>query len=165
MIPPLSSQPLSPVPEGAISTDLPPPSSPRDHHSMGLLALANGDVWATIQAVNRAAQDQHAAAHEQGGEEEPVDVGGGWSVGPAGRGVPLAMAVRFATRDDIESALRDEKPPLVRPDMPLRPVNELDVPKSYTEMLRNEHSGLFRDAMKREVFGLLEAKTFRVVDM
>lgn len=164
MTPPLSSQPLSPVPESAISSGLPPPSTPRDHHSMGLLALANGDVWATIQAVNSVAQHQQRAAHELGGEE-PVEVGGGWSVGPAGRGVPLAMAVRFATRDDIESALRDEKPPLLRPDMPLRPVAELKIPKTYTEMLRNEHAGLFLDAMKREVFGLLEAKTFRVVEV
>ena len=49
--------------------------------------------------------------------------------------------------------------------MPLRPVNELVVPKSYTEMLRTEHASLYVDAMQREVFGLLMAKTFKVIEV
>ena len=92
---------------------------------------------------------------------------GGWSVGSSKSGVPLAtMAMRFATRDDIDSALVGQEPPFERPDMPLRPVNESVIPRNYTEMLRNEHSSsLYLDAMKREVFGLLMAKTFKPVEV
>lgn len=149
--------------------DLPVPTSPPStHHGLGLLNLANGDVWDTIRAVNNLTRQQQ----ERGGVEErkesqleePVEVGGGWSVGSPGSGVPLAMAVRFATRDDIDTALIDQEPPLERPDMPLRPVNELVIPKTYAEMLRNDHAPLYLDAQQREVFGLLQAKTFKVVE-
>lgn len=167
--------PLSPVPEEAIRTALPPPA--RDDHSLGLLSLANSEVWDTLRDVQQAVLDAReqggAGEQEQGGVEESKesspaggshDLGDGWSVGPAGAGVPLAMAARFATREEIDSALRDEQPPLERPDMPLRPVDQLHVPQTYKEMLRSEHSALFLDAQQREVFGLLEAKTFKPVD-
>jgi len=136
---------------------------------MGLLALANNDVWDTIKAVNHAVQSQQGGV-EQGcvdrePEREPLPVGGGWSLGSSRSGVPVAMAMRFATRHDIDSALIDQEPPFASPDLPLRPVNELVVPKSYTEMLRNEHASLYLDAMQREVFGLLMAKTFKVVEV
>eukprot|EP00752_Nemacystus_decipiens_P010004 g8920.t1 len=117
---------------------------------MGLTALANGDVWETIRAVQRHMQDGRPGVQQggvgvqqqrgvgeqpQGGVEERKesspeqrpDLGDGWSVGPPGAGVPLAMAVRFATREEIDSALIDEQPPLAPPDMPLRPVNEFVV--------------------------------------
>lgn len=171
--------PLSPVPEEAIRTALPPPA--RDDHSLGLLSLANSQVWDTLRDVQQAVLDARSGAREQGGEEEQErggveeskesssaggarDLGDGWSIGPAGAGVPLAMAARFATREEIDSALHDEQPPLERPDMPLRPVDQLPVPQTYNEMLRSEHSALFLDAQQREVFGLLEAKTFKPVD-
>jgi len=86
---------------------------------MGLLALANNDVWDTIKAVNHAVQSQHPS--QQGGAEEgwvdrepgrePLPVGGGWSLGSSRSGVPVAMAMRFATRHDIDSALIDQEPP------------------------------------------------------
>ena len=147
-----------------MSTSLPPPS--QSDHGMGLLALANSDVWDTIRAVSSAVKQQQGGA-EQGGvvEDAPLEVGGGWSVGSSKSGVPIAMAMRFATRQDIDAALIDQEPPFQRPDMPLRPVDELVVPKNYTEMLRNEHAALYLDAMQREVFGLLSAKTFKPVEV
>eukprot|EP00903_Cladosiphon_okamuranus_P010086 g9553.t2 len=171
--------PLSPVPEEAISTALPPPA--RDYHSLGLLSLANSQVWDTIREVQQAVLDAHPGVREQGGAEKqqgpveeskessPVegyrDIGDDWSVGPPGAGVPLAMATRFATREEIDLALRDEQPPLERPDMPLRPVDELPVPHTYNEMLRSEYSTLVLDAQQREVFGLIEAKAFKPVNL
>ena len=94
-------------------------------------------------------------------EEEPMEVGGSWSIDSSRSGVPLAMGMRFPTRHGIDPALIDQEPSFARPDMPLRPVNELVVPKTYNEMLRNEHALLDLDAMQREAFDLLLAKTFK----
>ena len=65
----------------------------------------------------------------------------GWSVGSSKSGVPLAMAMRFATRDDIDSALVGQEPPFERPDMPPSPGERVgDSPE------------LHRDAPKRALF-------------
>lgn len=151
----MASQPPSPVPEGA---SLPPVS--RDRHSLGLLSLANGDVWNMIRATEAEVKRQRLAQQrEQGGAEESkgevvpedlVSVGGGWSVGPAAAGVPLAMAARFTSREEIDTALLDQEPPFKQPDLPLRQAHELVVPNSYNEMLRNEHSAHFLDGRSDE---------------
>lgn len=81
----MASQPPSPVPEGAVETSLPPVS--RDRHSLGLLSLANGDVWSSIRAAEAEVKRQRVVQQqEQGGAEESkgevvpedlVSVGGG----------------------------------------------------------------------------------------
>ena len=85
-------------------------------------------------------------------------------LGPSGRGVPLGLVSRLATREDIDSALREMRPSHLRPDMPLCHAKDLRVPKTFREARDGEHGAQFMDAAKREVFGLLEAGAFEIVD-
>ena len=71
---------------------------------------------------------------------------------------------RLATREDIDSALREMRPSHLRPDMPLCHAKDLRVPKTFREARDSEHGAQFMDAAKREVFGLLEAGAFEIVD-
>lgn len=155
--------------EEAINTPL--PSESHDAHSMGLLALTNSDVWETIRSTQEAMFEERRrqeqggdGKQEKGGEEEHLDLGDGWSVGPSGSGIPMSLAMRFATRDEIDAAILELEPPLERPDMPLCQASELKVPKSFKEMLRSEHAPHFLDAQQREIHGVLQAKTFTPVD-
>ena len=97
------------------------------------------------------------------------DPGGGeygdrsWSFGSTGRRVSFGLPAHIATREDIDSALRDTEPPHIRPDMPLCYARDLRVPKCYAEMKRGENSVQFLDAIKCEVHGLIEAGALKVV--
>ena len=71
---------------------------------------------------------------------------------------------RLATQEDIDAALREMRPSHLRPDMPLCLAKDLRVPKTLREARDGEHGVQFMDAAKREVFGLLEAGTFEIVD-
>eukprot|EP00903_Cladosiphon_okamuranus_P005720 g5678.t2 len=115
-----TAMPLSPVPEEAISTALPPPA--RDDHSLGLLSLANSQVWDTIREVQQAMLDAHPGVRGQGGAEKQ----------------------QGAVEESKESS----------------PV------EGYRDLGDDcEYSTLFLDAQQLEVFGLLEAKTFKPVDL
>ena len=104
------------------------------------------------------------------GAQSDVDPGGGeygdggCSSGFTGRRVSFGLLAHLATREDIDSALRDTEPPHIRPDMPLCHARDLRVPKTYAEMERGENSVQFLDAVKREVNGPIEAGAFEVVD-
>lgn len=102
-------------------------------------------------------------AERQGGPDMEESAGEGWSVAPVGGGVPFSLVARLATREEIDTTLRDQRPPEQRPDMPLCHASDLRVPKTYAEAQRCDHSTQFMDAAKREIHGLLEAKTFEVV--
>ena len=65
---------------------------------------------------------------------------GGWSSGSTGRRVSFGLLAHLATREDIDSALRDTELPHLRPDMPLCHARDLRVPKTYAEMERGENS-------------------------
>ena len=71
---------------------------------------------------------------------------------------------RLATREDVDAALREMRPSHLRPDMPLCHAKDLRVPKTFREAWDGEHGVQFMDAAKREVFGLLEAGAFEIVD-
>ena len=76
------------------------------------------------------------------GAQPDDDPGGGeygegdCSSGFTGRRVSFGLLAPLATREDIDSALRDTEPPYIRPDMPLCHARDLRVPKSYAEMKR-----------------------------
>ena len=76
----------------------------------------------------------------------------------------FGLLAHLATREDIDSALRDTETPHIRPDMPLCHARDLRVPKSYAEMKRGENSVQFLDAVKGEIHGLIEAGAFEAVD-
>ena len=59
---------------------------------------------------------------------------------------------------------RGMRPSHLRPDMPLCHAKNLRVPKTFREARGGEHDAQCMDAAKREVFGLLEAGTFKIVD-
>ena len=171
----------------AVSTPLPP-----SEMSMGLLAQANEDVLLSMLDARRVMNGKTMLRpglevdDEQGGGGEQRDrsgdaagskgsppevdtgekgrVGHGWSVGPSERGVPLGLVMRLATRADLDSAISEMEPPLLRPDMPRCHAKDLRVPQTFKEARESEHSTQFMDATKREeVFGLLEADAFKVV--
>ncbi|CAB1097932.1 unnamed protein product [Ectocarpus sp. CCAP 1310/34] len=85
----------------------------------------------------------------------PVDSGGGWR--------PQMFATMFATREDVDAALRAERPPDKMPDLPHRLASDLRVPKTFKETMRSQHSELWDDAIDQEFFGLLDAGTFSPV--
>lgn len=159
---------------------------------MGLLAKANDDVLLSIVDARRASRGEpriptevFAGGKPGGGEQRSAGEGGaeeckgeapgdayeggdrgdsGWSIGPSGRGIPFGLVARLATREDLESAMLEMEPPLLRPDMPRCHAKDLRVPKTYREARDGEHRVYFMDAAKQEVFGLLDAEAFKVVD-
>lgn len=177
-------QQLSTLSDEAVNTPLPP-----SEISMGLLAQAGEEVLLSMLDAKRVLKgkpmirptlketgEQGRGGEEstrQGGGEESyspkMDTGGegrvesGWSVGPSQRGIPLGLVTRLATRHDLDSALHEMEPPLLRPDMPRCHAKDLRVPQTYKEARDGEHGEQFMDAAKREVFGLLEAEAFKVV--
>ncbi|CAB1107872.1 unnamed protein product [Ectocarpus sp. CCAP 1310/34] len=100
-----------------------------------------------------------AEAGEQGGALAAVDLGAG------GAGIPLACSTLLANREDIDTMLRDQRPPEQRPDLPHCQASDLRIPKSYNGAMASEYRHLWDDSMKREYFGLLEAGTFTPAKM
>ena len=78
--------------------------------------------------------------------------------------MPLGLVSRLATREDIHAALREMRPSHLRPDIPLWDARDLRVPKTFRGARDVEHGVQFMDAARREVFGLLEAGAFEIVD-
>ena len=90
----------------------------------------------------------------------------GAAIGRLGRrgGECRSALCRLATREDINATLREMRPSHLRPDMPLCHAKDLCVPKTFREARDGEHGVEFMDAARREVFGLLEAGAFEIVD-
>ena len=180
---------LSAVPEEAVSTPLPEVTS--FDHGVGFLSHAGEDVLLSLLANRRGLNAQrvllqgHGSSELGGGGKQhagsggveeskgdpPYDTTDGgesggsyWSLGPSGRRLPLGLVSRLATREDVDAALREMRPSHLRPDMPLCHAKDLRVPKTFREARDGEHGVQFMDAAKREVFGLLEAGAFEIVD-
>ncbi|CAB1098628.1 unnamed protein product [Ectocarpus sp. CCAP 1310/34] len=118
------------------------------HHRLGLLAMMDKDSLISSLATR-----------------EAVDQGrGSWGArGFRGGGRPHMFASMFATREDVDAALRAERPPDKMPDLPHCLASDLRVPKTLKEAMRSQHSELWDDAVGREFFGLLDAGTFSPV--
>ncbi|CAB1113962.1 unnamed protein product [Ectocarpus sp. CCAP 1310/34] len=127
--------------------------------TMGLLAQANEDVLLSMLDARRVMNGKtmlrsglkggsekgdrgEQLARSEGvvgstGKLPEVDIGeegrmgNGWSIGPSERGVPLGLVARLATRDDLDSAVRETEPPLLRPDMPRCHAKDLRVPQTF----------------------------------
>ena len=97
--------------------------------------------------------------------EEPlpsIDREGTASAGRGG-GTPCACAAMLATREDIDAALDDQRPPYKPPDLPQCYASDLKVPGSHREAMRSEYAHLWVDSTGREFYGLLDAGTFEPV--
>ena len=177
------------MPEEAVSTPL-PVATPFDH-GVGLLSRAGEDVLLSLLANRRTLNTQrvllqgHGSGELGGGGKQhagpgaveeskrapPYDTTGGgegggsyWSLGPSWREVPLGLVSRHSTREDVDAAIRDMRPSHLRPDMPVCHAKNLRVSKTFREARDGEHGVQVMDAAKREMFGLLEAGAFEIVD-
>ena len=175
------SRQLSGVPEDVVATPLPEATS--FDHGVRLLSPAGGDVLLSLLANRRVLNEQRVLLQGHGSGDlgsggkqhagsggvekskgaRPYDTTGGgeiggsyWSLGPSGRGVPLGLVSRLATREDVDGALREMLLSHLRHDMPLCHDKALRVPKTFREARDGEHGVHFMDAAKREVFCLLK---------
>lgn len=103
------------VPPGVVIMPLPEPTTPRNHHSLGLHSQGYQAVWASGMAARQAVTEMEGVEQSKGvqpggGGEEPLEVRGG-SVGSPGAGVPLALAVRLATGKESSATLLETDPP------------------------------------------------------
>ncbi|CAB1098607.1 unnamed protein product [Ectocarpus sp. CCAP 1310/34] len=140
------------------------------HQRLGLLAMMDKDSLisslATREAVDQGRRDlppppqpdPSLGGRGSGGAVgagRPVDSGRGWR--------PQMFATMFATREDVDAALRAERPPDKMADLPHCLASDLRVPKTFKKAMRSQHSELWDDAVDRELFGLLDAGTFSPV--
>ena len=130
------------------------------HHRVGLLSRMDKagliSCMITRESINAGRRDLPQppilGTLDKGGE------------GAGGRvGLPCALATMFATREGVDAALRDQRPPDRRPDLPHCYASDLRVPRSYKEAIESEHGELWEDSVAREFSGLLDAGTFEPV--
>ena len=69
----------------------------------------------------------------------------------------MLYAPKLATRDDIEAAKDEERPPHDPPELPQCSAKELTVSKSYAQAMTSEYGGLWKDSMDREWWGIFNA--------
>ena len=97
-------------------------------------------------------------------EEMPPPIDRKESQNGGGRGgIPCAMAGLLATRNDINVALDDQRPPHEPPDLSHCYAGDRKVPKNYNEAMRSEFAHHWEDSRRREYRGLLDAGTFELV--
>ena len=73
------------------------------------------------------------------------------------------LATMFATRESVHAALRDQRSPDKRPDLPHCYARDLRAPQSYKEAISSEYLELCEDSFAREFRGLFDAGTFEPV--
>ena len=69
----------------------------------------------------------------------------------------------LATREDIDAAVADQRPPYKPLDLPHCFASGLKVRRSHREAMSSEHAHLWEDSTGRDVYGLLGAGTFEPV--
>ena len=121
-------------------------------HNRGLLSrMGRESTLSRLAALDMVAELRHG------------NIGG--AVGPEeGERFSMGLVMRLARLEDIEGALRDQRPPHDRPELPLCHGSDLRVPKTYAEATspHYQYSNLFVDAMQREVYGIIEAVGVRL---
>ena len=60
------------------------------------------------------------------------------------------LATIFATGESVNAALRDQRPPDTRLDLPHCYASDLRVPQSYTKAMSSEYSKLWEELFARE---------------
>lgn len=80
------------------------------------------------------------------------------------RGILFRDAKVLATKEEIEEALREDRPPRETPELPDCPVKELKTPTSYAQAMRSDQREIWEDSMAREFHGLKEAGTIDVAE-
>ena len=146
-----------------------PPDGDAVQHRLGLLAMMDKDALISSLATREAVGQ---GRHEPPLPPPPPDPSFGGTGGAVGAGGPVVsggggsqhgFAAKFATREDVDAALRAERPPDKMPDLPHCMASDLREPKTFNEAMRSPHSELWDDAVGREFFGLLDAGTFSPV--
>lgn len=136
-------------------------------HSTGLMSSLGRDELLSMLETRDVVESERRevggvlAAEEVGGSSHAESRGEDCPREPSGvAGVSFALATAFATREEIDAAVRDQQPPHQPPDLPQCQASDLSVPKTYKEAMESEHQHLWSDSMEREIHGLLSAGTF-----
>ena len=98
-----------------------------------------------------AVEDRDGSSYS-GGREQLMpaveDRGEELSTGTSG-GVPWVLAAMFATREDIEATLSDQRMTYKPPDLRQCYARDLKVLRYHTEAMRSEHTDLWKDSSGR----------------
>ena len=127
-------------------------SSGSDHalvHRRGLMSMLDQTALLSAMSIPKTINDYH-------GQEPPP--GDGWGVG-----IPCSFAAMLASREDIDNAMNDHRPPDKRPDPPHCYASDLKVPRFYKEAVRSKYSHLWMDQKAGEATGLVDGGTFQEV--
>lgn len=68
--------------------------------------------------------------------------------------MPMRHATRLAKLEEIEAAMREQRPMHVPPELPLCPAKDLKVPNGYMQAVNSEHGELGKGSMDREWHGI-----------
>ena len=74
-----------------------------------------------------------------------------------------AFVSMMAEHEDIEAALRNDRPPRDPPDLSDYQASDLKTPTSYPEAMASQQAPIWCDSMLREILGLLDADPFAAV--
>ncbi|CAB1102712.1 unnamed protein product [Ectocarpus sp. CCAP 1310/34] len=133
-----------------------PPDGDAAQHRLGLLAMMDKDALISSLATREAVgQGRHEPPMPPPPPPDPSfgDRGSGGAVGAGGPmvsgggGSQHGFAAKFATREDVDAALRAERPPDKVPDLPHCMAGDLREPKTFNEAMRSPHSELWGDAV------------------
>ena len=91
-------------------------------------------------------------------EEDPNHYLGSLSM--MGRAAFVSM---MAEHEDIEAALRNDRPLRDPPYLSVYHASDLKTPTSYAEAMTSQQAPIWCDSMSREILGLLDADVFAVV--
>ena len=69
----------------------------------------------------------------------------------------------MAEHEDIEAALRDDRPPRDPPDLSDYQASDMQTPTRYAGAMASGQAPIWCDPMSRELLGLLDADTFAAV--
>ena len=68
----------------------------------------------------------------------------------------------LATKEEIEKAMREDRPPRDTPELPDCPVKDLKTRTSYAQAVHSDQRGIWEDSMAREFHGFKEMGTIDV---
>ena len=75
-----------------------------------------------------------------------------------------AFVSTMVGREDIEAALRDDRPPPNPPTISDYQASDMQTPTTYAGALASGQAPIWCDSMSREILSLLDAKTFAAVN-
>lgn len=140
-----------------------PPSSPSGsdgsiQHRLGLLSMMDKTALISSLATRDVVEEGRRAPPKQSTVRRGQEV-----KKEEETKVPLAIATLFATRQEIDAAIREERPPGELPDLPNCYASDIKTPKTFKEAKVDEYADIWLDSVHREFKGLVDSGTFEPV--